>query len=215
MGGGRLLLSPELGTETPSVSTYLLGDFLMPRSGLHPIKSLEQTQVMQEQRSNSSASGFHCQSPRVSGCAPVALAEFKAGGRTLTLSTDGPFPAFFADTREGLAVDHTGAPIMAGVGQAATVSGYKTRADRITLPEDSKKVWRGKNQTPENSHGCSGGHTHCKSHLGQKVTYVAGRSFPASRAHALESIPFVVTGATIVARGLITLAVTWRSKISV
>lgn len=77
------------------------------------------------------------------------------------LSTDGPFPAFFADTREGLAVDHTGAPIMAGVGQAATVSGY-----------------------------------------------VAGRSFPASRAHALESIPFVVTGATIVARGLITLAVT-------
>lgn len=57
------------------------------------------------------------------------------------LSTDGPLPAFFADTREGLAVDHTGAPVVAGVGQAATVSGY-----------------------------------------------VTGRSFPASRTHALESV---------------------------
>lgn len=77
------------------------------------------------------------------------------------LSTDRPLPAFFADTREGLAIDHTGAPIMAGTGQAATVSGY-----------------------------------------------VAGCSFPASRTHALESIPFIIAGATIVACGLITLAVT-------
>lgn len=77
------------------------------------------------------------------------------------LSTDGPLPAFFADTREGVAVDHTGAPVMARVGQATTVSGY-----------------------------------------------VAGRPFPASRTHALESIPFVIAGATVVARGLITLAVT-------
>jgi hypothetical protein len=59
-------------------------------------------------------------------------------GKTLTLSADGPLPAFFADTREGLAVDHTGAPVMAGTGQAATVSGYKTRADKSTLSEDPK-----------------------------------------------------------------------------
>lgn len=49
--------------------------------------------------------------------------------------------------------------------------------------------------------------------VGQKVTYVTGRPFPASRTHALESIPFIVAGATIVARGLVTLAVTWRRKI--
>lgn len=76
------------------------------------------------------------------------------------LSADGPLPAFFADTREGLAVDHTGAPVVAGARQAATISGY-----------------------------------------------VTGRSFPASGTHALESIPFIIAGATIVARGLVTLAV--------
>lgn len=65
-------------------------------------------------------------------------------GRTLTLSTDGPLPAFFADACEGLTVDHTGAPIMAGVGQAATVSGYKAKADKTTLSEDPEIVWRGK-----------------------------------------------------------------------
>lgn len=47
-------------------------------------------------------------------------------GRTLTLGTDGPLPAFFADACEGLAIDHAGAPIMAGAGQTATVSGCKT-----------------------------------------------------------------------------------------
>lgn len=104
------------GNETPSVSTYLFGDFLMPRSGLHPIKSLEQAQVMQKQTSNSSASALHCGSLRVSGCAPTALGKVPGEWGTLTLSTDGPLPAFFADTREGLAVDHTGAPIIAGVG---------------------------------------------------------------------------------------------------
>lgn len=77
------------------------------------------------------------------------------------LSADGPLPAFFADTREGLAVDHTGAPVVAGTWQAATVSGY-----------------------------------------------VTGRPFPASGTHALESIPFIVAGAAVVARGLVTLAVT-------
>lgn len=88
MDGDRLLVRPELGTTTPSVSTYLLGDFLMPRSGLHPIKSLEQTQVMQKQTSNSSASGFHCQSLGVSGWTPAALREFKVatGGRGNTHS---------------------------------------------------------------------------------------------------------------------------------
>lgn len=77
------------------------------------------------------------------------------------LSTDWSFPAFFADTCEGLTVDYTGAPIVAGVRQAATITGY-----------------------------------------------VAGRSFPASRAHALESVPFVIAGATVVACGFVTLAVT-------
>lgn len=77
------------------------------------------------------------------------------------LGTDGPLPAFFADACEGLAIDHAGAPIMAGAGQTATVSGY-----------------------------------------------VAGRSFPAPRTHALKRIPFIIAGATIVACGLITLAVT-------
>lgn len=71
----------------------------------------------------------------------------RVGQGTLTLSTDGPLPAFFADTREGVAVDHTGAPVMARVGQATTVSGYETRTDRTTLPEDPKTVWRGQNQT--------------------------------------------------------------------
>lgn len=77
----------------------------------------------------------------MSGCAPATLSKFKVGGEgTLTLSTDGPLPAFFADTREGLAVDHTGAPVVAGVGQAATVSGYETRTDKTTLPEDPRTV---------------------------------------------------------------------------
>lgn len=77
------------------------------------------------------------------------------------LSTQRSFPAFFADTREGFTVDHTGASIVAGVGQAATVPGY-----------------------------------------------VAGGPFPTSRTHALERIPFIIAGATIVAGGLITLTVT-------
>lgn len=38
MEGGRLLVRPELGTEKPSVPTYLTGDFLTARSGLYPIK---------------------------------------------------------------------------------------------------------------------------------------------------------------------------------
>lgn len=46
---------------------------------------------------------------------------------------------------------------------------------------------------------------------GQAATvsgYVAGRSFPATGTHALKCIPFVIAGATVVARGLVTLAVT-------
>lgn len=54
---------PELGTEKPSVPTYLTGDFLMARSGLYPIKSLIRTQVTQKQTSNSSVSGFDSKSP--------------------------------------------------------------------------------------------------------------------------------------------------------
>lgn len=77
------------------------------------------------------------------------------------LSTNRPLPAFFADTGEGVAIDHTGASIVTGAWQAATIPGY-----------------------------------------------VAGCSFPATRAHALKRIPFIRAGTTIVARGLVTLAVT-------
>lgn len=45
---------------------------------------------------------------------------------------------------------------MAGVRQAATVSGYETRADKATLPEDPVTVWRGRNQVPGNSHRLTG-----------------------------------------------------------
>lgn len=102
--------------------------------------------------------------------APVPVVSIHAGATVVAgmraavigiLGTDGPLPAFFAHACEGLAVDHTGAPIMAGVGQAATIPGY-----------------------------------------------VAGCSFPATRTHALKCIPFVIAGTAIVARGLITLAVT-------
>ena len=89
-------------------------------------------------------------------CSPQRVHGGKRGGETLTLRTDGPLPAFFADTREGLAVDHTGAPIVAGVRQAATVSGYEIRADRTTLPEDPATVWRGRNQVPGNRHRLTG-----------------------------------------------------------
>ena len=47
---------------------------------------------------------------------------------------------------------------------------------------------------------------------GAERTYVAGRAFPASRAHALESVPLVIAGATVIARGLVTLAVTWTRR---
>lgn len=140
------------------------------------------------------------------------------GGGTLTLRADGPLPAFLADAREGLAVDHTGAPVMAGVGQAATVSGCETRADKTTLPEDPEASWRANSQMRENTppgadqQTRSGGRAHGKSHVGQKVTYVTSRSFPATRTHALKSIPFVIAGATVVARGLVTLTVTWRKN---
>lgn len=124
------MVRPEPESKPPSVSTYLVGDFLMPRAGLPPIKALEQAQVLCTGPSHSSASGFHRQ-PQGSG---RALAELGVGG-TLTLCADGPLPAFLADTREGLAVDHAGAPIVAGAGQATAVPGCETRADKTTLPE--------------------------------------------------------------------------------
>lgn len=127
MEGGRLLVRPGLGKETPSVSTYLPGNFLMPRSGLYPIKSLVRTQVIQKQTSNSSrASGFVSKSPWVFwvGCSNPGRIQ----GRPLTLSTNRPLPAFFADAGERVSVDHAGASIMTGVRQTATVSSYKTKA---------------------------------------------------------------------------------------
>lgn len=44
--------------------------------------------------------------------------------------------------------------------------------------------------------------------------YVTGRSFPATRTHALECISFIIAGTTIVARGLVTLAVTGMASLS-
>lgn len=148
----------------------------------------------------------------MSGCAPAALGEFRAVGQgTLTLRTDGPLPAFFADTREGVAVDHTGAPIMARVGQATTVPGYETRTDRTTIPEDPEASGEARTSPTRASHRCPD-HGHRKPPVRQKTTYVAGRPFPASGTHALESIPFIIAGAAVVARGLVTLAVTWRRR---
>lgn len=88
---------------------------------------------------------------------------------------------------------------MAGAWQAATISGCKTKIDETYGSKDSLK---GQGLDPRK--------TLTGAHVGQKVTYVTGRSFPASRTHALESIPFIIAGATIVACGLVTLAVTWR-----
>lgn len=89
---------------------------------------------MQRSTSHSSAaSRSHPPFPRVPGGVRLSSLSLggrgcmERGGRTLTLSADGPLPAFFADTREGLAVDHTGAPVVAGARQAATISGCKTK----------------------------------------------------------------------------------------
>lgn len=88
---------------------------------------------MQRPTSHSSAPSISLpRSPRIPE--GVRLSSLSLGGRgeggwTLTLSADGPLPAFFADTREGLAIDHTGAPVVAGARQAATISGYKTKTD--------------------------------------------------------------------------------------
>ena len=109
------------------MSTYLMGDFLMPGAGL-PAKALEQAQAMHTEPSHSSASAFHHQ-PQVSGW---ALSELGVGG-SLTLRADGSLPAFLADTCEGLAVDHTGAPVVAGAGQAAAVPGCETRPHFLRL----------------------------------------------------------------------------------
>lgn len=64
---------------------------------------------------------------------PIPVVSIHAGPAVVTrmrtavigiLCTNRSLPAFFADTGEGLAVDHTGASIMTGAWQAATVSGY-------------------------------------------------------------------------------------------
>lgn len=83
--------------------------------------------MIPKQTSNSLVSGFNSTSPWVLGLAAAARGRIR--GRPLTLSTDGPLPAFFADAGEGVAaVNHTGASVMAGAWQTATVSGYKTKA---------------------------------------------------------------------------------------
>lgn len=99
--------------------------FSWPGQGCIPSKSLARTQVTQKQASNSHGSGFNSKSPGASRIACHGPGRIQ--GRPLTLSTNGPLPAFFADTGEGVAVDHTGASIVAGAWQAATVPGCKTR----------------------------------------------------------------------------------------
>lgn len=109
MGGGRLPVRPELGTEKPSVPTYLTGDFLMARSGLYPIKIISKDPGGTEAGIKQPWLWFQFQVPRIACSGPGRIQ-----GRPLTLSTNGPLPAFFADTGEGVAVDHTGASIVAG-----------------------------------------------------------------------------------------------------
>lgn len=145
----------------------------MPRSGLYPIKSLVRTQVIEKQTSNSRASGFHSKSSWVFwvGCSNPGRIQ----GRPLTLSTNRPLPAFFADTGEGVSIDHTGASIMTGVRQAATVSSYKTksRSSKITFQRTQGGL-KGQNQTQGNAHfprawwqiTSDDGLAHSKSHLG-------------------------------------------------
>lgn len=86
---------------------------------------------------------------------------------TLTLSTQRSFPAFFADTREGFTVDHTGASIVAGVGQAATVPGYRTITHRNRVCEESGRLGRAggrgrdhNDPVRESRLWCSGGQPH-------------------------------------------------------
>lgn len=124
MEGGGLPVRPRAGNRDTICLHLSPGNFLMPRSGLYPIKSLVRTQVIQKQTSNSRASGFHPKSPWGFwvGCSNPG----RIRGRPLTLSTNRPLPAFFADTGEGVSIDHAGASVMTGVRQAATVSSYIT-----------------------------------------------------------------------------------------
>lgn len=118
MEGDRLLVRPTLGTETPSVSTYLIGDFLMPRSGLRSIKCIRTDPGDAEADIKQPCFWFPSRVPegvRMNSCSPLWSSR-RVGQGTLTLSADRPLPAFFADTREGVPVDHTGAPVVARVG---------------------------------------------------------------------------------------------------
>lgn len=138
MEGDRLLVRPELGTRhhlSPLISWQL--SHAQVRAASHQVIRTEPGDAAADIKQL--CSGFHPESLRVSGCVPQPLGSATGVG-TLTLSADGPLPAFFADTCEGLAVDYTGAPVMAGVRQAATISGYKTRADKTTFPEDPQTV---------------------------------------------------------------------------
>lgn len=44
-------------------------------------------------------------------------------------------------------------------------------------------------------------------------SYITGRSFPATRTHALKRIHFIIAGTTVIARGLVTLAVTGVARL--
>lgn len=142
----------------------------MPRSGLQSIKCVRTDPGEAEADIKQLCFWFPSRVPegvRLCSCSPYRVQGMWGRG-TLTLSTDGPLPAFFADTREGVPVDHTGAPIVARVGQAAAVPGYKTRTDRTTLLEAPRTVPGAKKQTCwENSPRCQDSHAHCQPHVGQ------------------------------------------------
>lgn len=214
MDGDRLLVRPELGTTTPSVSTYLLGDFLMPRSGLHPIKSLEQTQVMQKQTSNSSASGFHCQSLGVSGWTPAALrvqgGKRGEGKHSLCVQMGPSQPSLQTHVKDSPLTTQV-PPLWQGLGRQLLFRAMRkeqTRPPSLRIQRQSGGAETRSQETVVGSHA----HGPCEAQGGRKGTYVTGRSFPASGTHALESVPLVIAGATIVARSLITLAVTWKRR---
>lgn len=45
-------------------------------------------------------------------------------------------------------------------------------------------------------------------------SYITGRSFPATRTHALKRIHFIIAGTTVITRGFVTLAVTGMASLS-
>lgn len=137
--------------------------------------------------------------------APVPVVSVHTGPAVVTrvrtavvgiLSTNRPLPAFFADTGEGVAIDHAGASIMTGVRQAATVSSYITGCSfPATRTHALKRI-----------HFIIAGATVItRGFVTLAVTRVAGFPFPPIFAVTVKVIDQVSTCTPIVARVLATV----------